>query len=105
VDQVERCICPVLHLGGKWSSALLGDDAGVVVLFLFDRRQPSHYVLMAQCVVANVAETSMPPLIFSFIMPDSKTYTTGDIDLQHIQVILTPVNLEEESVAVILDSE
>jgi hypothetical protein len=89
------------------NSALLSDDAGVTALLLFNRRQPTHHVLaaqLAQCVVANVAETSMPALIFPFIMPDPKTYTVGNIDLQYIQVILTLVNLDE-SVLAILDSE
>jgi hypothetical protein len=52
-----------------------------------------------------VAITSLSALIFSSIMPDSKTYTTSDIDLQNIQMILTPVNLDEETTTVILDSE
>jgi hypothetical protein len=38
MDQVKRCICHVLCLGGKWSSVLLGDDAGVATLLLFNHR-------------------------------------------------------------------
>jgi hypothetical protein len=52
-----------------------------------------------------VAKASMPALIFPFIMPDYKAYTTGKIELQYKQPILTLVNLDEESVSAIPDSE
>jgi hypothetical protein len=108
VDQVQRRIGSVVRLGGKRGSALLGYDAGVAALLLFDCRQSGHHVLatvLAQCIVAYVAVMSMPTLIFPCIMPYSKADSARNIDLQYIQTILTPTNLDEEPLSAIPDSE
>jgi hypothetical protein len=108
MHQIKGCICLVLRLRKDRRSALLGDDARVADVLVFDLRQPGHHVLvteLAECIIAYVTETCVPVLRFIFITLDSQADTPGNIGLENVQTVLTSMNFDEEAASSIPDMQ